>query len=108
MTAAEAIANLARVQEPAERFLYLAAHAHEFRLATGQRLLDGTDFKAFLVELAEASQPGGLAAIPPQKRWPRSVDLTCPRCGHVHESEGECGVAIGGGRYCHCELEVPA
>jgi hypothetical protein len=39
--------------EPAEYFLYLAAHAHEARLNDGSRLLDQTDFTTFLIEVAK-------------------------------------------------------
>ncbi len=58
MTAKEAIANLraAGADEPVEYFLYLANHSHEARLAGGGRLTDGTDFIAWLRELAEASE----------------------------------------------------
>lgn len=106
MTAREAIADLQHAKEPVEFFLYLAAHAHELRLTNGARLNDSTDFKAFLVELAEATKPtiGRALGIPPQKRW----DEHCPRCGHVHQGIGECGMPIGGGRVCRCELEVAA
>lgn len=47
-----------------------------------------------------------------QKKYPRYnearalSDPTCPRCGHVHEGSGECGVSIGAGRVCRCELEM--
>lgn len=34
-------------------------------------------------------------------------DGTCPRCGHKHEGERECGVSMGGGGLCRCELSVP-
>ena len=41
----------------------------------------------------------------PQARW----EDTCPRCGHVHQADAECGEALGGGRICRCEFEgVPA
>jgi hypothetical protein len=38
----------------------------------------------------------------------RAIDRTCPRCGHLHQGEKECGEQIGGGRICRCELDVPA
>lgn len=106
MAAQEAISNLRDAHEPVEFFLYLAAHAHELRLSNGARLNDGTDWKAFMVELAEATKPTIARAlgVPPQKRW----DLTCPRCGHVHLEVSECGMRLGGGRICHCEREVAA
>jgi hypothetical protein len=36
-----------------------------------------------------------------------NLDKTCPRCGHVHEGDSECGQFMGGGGYCRCELPVP-
>jgi hypothetical protein len=30
----------------------------------------------------------------------------CPRCGHVHQGEKECGEEMGANRFCRCELEV--
>ena len=119
MTAAEAIRNLQSMgaHEPIEYFLFLANHAHELRLANGGRLNDGTDWKAFLRELADSSEafdrkPPRLAYCtfvnPLPRTSSKAVDLTCPRCGHVHQGESECGEALGGGRVCRCELEVPA
>lgn len=111
MTAQEAISNLRDAHEPVEFFLYLAAHAHELRLSNGARLNDATDWKAFMVELAEATKPtiARVLGVPPQRRWnSREVDPTCPRCGHVHQGIGECGMPMGAGRICHCELEVAA
>lgn len=29
----------------------------------------------------------------------------CHRCGHVHEGVSECGVDMGNGRVCPCQLE---
>jgi len=97
MTAKEAISNLraANADLPVEYFLYLAAHASELRLTNGARLNDSTDFKAFLVELA---------TIPSQPRW----NSNCPRCGHVHEEVSECGMKLGGGRVCRCDMEMSA
>lgn len=128
MTAKELIANLRSLGtlDGHVIFNYLAEHTYEAKLATGQQLRDASDFKAFLRELAEEAKiPGpshfrrstevstaagngtGPKVLPPapQRRY---EDATCPRCGHVHEGDGECGVLIGGGRYCRCELEVPA
>ena len=58
MTAKEAIVELCRrgAHDPTACFLYLANHVAEFRLSDGQRLNDGTDFIAWLRELAEASE----------------------------------------------------
>ncbi len=120
MTAAEAIRTLQAegAHEPIEYFLFLANHAHELRLANGGRLNDGTDWKAFLRELAETSEALDRKSpratdctfvnAPPKRMSSKAVDLTCPRCGHVHQGESECGEALGGGRVCRCELEVPA
>jgi len=93
--------------DPTECFLYLANHAHEARTSDGQRLNDATDFAAWLVELARAFEDQALAKAfrGLDKRLHAS---TCPRCGHVHEGVGECGVWMGAGRYCRCELEVAA
>jgi hypothetical protein len=40
----------------------------------------------------------------------RSIDRTCPRCGHLHEGAAECEVSLGGGgRICRCpNSELPA
>lgn len=121
MTAQEAISNLRAMGafdstgacDPVECFLYLANHTYELRLASGAKLNDGTDFEAFLGELTLAfGQPGQIAAVPPQKRWSeRTIEnknLTCPHCRHVHQGIGECGFPVGGGRVCHCEMEVAA
>lgn len=56
MTAKDVLSYLheSRVTEPIEIFLYLANHAHELRLSHGRRLIDGGDFKEFLLDLAEA------------------------------------------------------
>lgn len=37
-----------------------------------------------------------------------SYDPTCSRCGHVHEGSSECGMPMGNGRICRCEMEVVA
>jgi hypothetical protein len=47
----------------------------------------------------------------PCRKVTRHDDLysTCPRCGHIHQGERECGEDMGGGRICRCEMEcVPA
>jgi hypothetical protein len=103
MTAKELIANIrARAlgagAGPRDLFNYLADQVYEARLADGQRLLDATDFKAWLRELAEAAAPAAT----------RDHLRTCPRCGHIHEGASECGEDMGGGRICRCELSVPA
>jgi hypothetical protein len=97
MTAQQAVAYLRRLGPyPHEHFLYLASHVHEARLADGSRVMDATDFAAWLIELADVNSP-----LP-------KLDPTCPRCGHTHEGENECGTYLGGQRFCRCELEVPA
>lgn len=104
MTVADLLPVL-RELDPREMFLYLAAHAHELRLRDGQRLNDLTDFTTFFLELSQALKPESAARnlVPAQPRWHE----TCPRCGHVHQGEAECGEPMGGGRVCRCELEVP-
>lgn len=41
-------------------------------------------------------------------RMKAALDKTCPRCGHLHEGDAECGVLLGSGRVCRCEVPVPA
>lgn len=105
MTAKDLVANLRAggPVDPAECLLYMAAHAHEFRLEDGQRLNDQTDFTAWLIEVSRA-----LAGRDHILASRMENDRTCPRCGHLHEGERECGVFLGGGGFCRCELEVPA
>jgi hypothetical protein len=105
MTAKEAIANLRLMgHQPIGyvAFLYLAAHADEARLAGGERLNDATDFAAWLIELANAVRAQEPATLNP------ALNRTCPRCGHVHQGEAECGEPLGGGRICRCEFKVQA
>lgn len=106
---------------------YLADHVYTSSLENGLPVRDATDFSHWLTELAEAARE--LAKIPgntkvhsvqdsgtrpkvtcrtpqPQPRY--QSDPTCPRCGHVHEGAGECGVSMGKDRICRCEMEVPA
>jgi hypothetical protein len=86
-------------------FRYLAEQVYDAHLDDGQRLLDATDFKAWLRELAEASTVHGQ----PFAGFHRgSLHDTCPRCGHIHQGDAECGEDLGGGRICRCELPVPA
>lgn len=102
MTAKELVANLRAAGEidPAECFLYMAAHAHELRLEHGQRLLDQIDFTAWLIEVSRALASRDQILVSRTEN-----DRTCPRCGHIHEGERECGSEIGGGRRCRCEME---
>lgn len=39
-----------------------------------------------------------------QPRW----DPICHSCGHVHQSEEECGVNMGGAGPCQCSSKVTA
>jgi hypothetical protein len=109
VTAREFISTLALAPVDTERlstiFRFLAVHAYEFRLEGGKQLRDASDFKQLLHEISEAAA---------NARDCRKVMGTfviadpCPRCGHVHQGSPECGEEIGGGRTCHCELEVRA
>jgi hypothetical protein len=103
---------------------YLADHFHEFRTRTGHKLFTGEDTQMFLEEsadvatkvcpldeLVEVSQRLELQATPkalppaPQPRY----DSTCPRCGHKHTGDGECGMFMGmSAGYCKCDVEVVA
>jgi hypothetical protein len=101
---------------------YLADHVHRAELQNGMQLRDATDFVAWLREVADEAASAAPAITEtmcsadigkrslvsfraPQPRWEDS----CPRCGHVHQGDAECGEPIGGGRICRCEFEaVPA
>ena len=109
-------------------FNYLADHLHLARLASGERLLDASDFAAFLRELGEAARPRigiemqrkPINRIDHLRSWPSgedvilahgffdTMDQRCPRCGHVHQGAVACGHDLGSGRICRCELPVPA
>ena len=85
--------------EPIEIFLFLANHAHELRTADGQRMNDATDFTAFLRELADA--------LAPAKQPKLACHDTCPRCGHIHQGEEECGMFMGAtAGFCRCEVQA--
>jgi hypothetical protein len=51
---------------------------------------------------------GKVSPIRIERRDRRPLDETCPRCGHIHQGDSECGEQMGGGRICRCELSVPA
>ena len=134
MTSRDLVAEL-RLLGPQDQnviFAFIADHLYECRLNTGARLNDAMDFKLFLHEVSEAWRvaefPEG-TVFPPSTKvhlaadsgtrpkvtrrdlpapHPRWNDSTCPRCGHVHEGVGECGVSMGKDRICRCELEVSA
>ena len=36
----------------------------------------------------------------------RSIGDTCPRCGHIHHEDSECGEPLGGSRICRCEFSM--
>lgn len=113
MTAPELIAELRALggsPDAARIFLHLAEHVYEARLANGARLLDASDFKEWLVELAEEAKIPrppyfpARAAPSPQTRY----DHICPDCGHEHEGRTDCGKYLGEEKFCPCESRVRA
>jgi hypothetical protein len=101
MTAKDAVRNLRALGalDPVESFLYLANHLDEARLGEGQRVCDATDFAAWLAELAAEVRAAKL----------QHAEGTCPRCGHLHEAQDECGVFMGASaRFCGCQMKVRA
>lgn len=100
---------------------HLEKDFYELRLANGQRALDASDFAQLLRELRDATlNPVSSSTEVPDQVGIRTrlrvtgrvdvsrYDSTCPRCGHIHEGTGECGVSMGKDRLCRCDLEVPA
>lgn len=97
---------------------HIAEHAHELRLVDGQKLNDGSDFSAGLRELAEATRisEGEVYSGPERRSLPNVTlrqeqprwKITCVKCSHVHEKDGECGVNLGKGGFCDCKAEVVA
>jgi hypothetical protein len=103
---------------------YLADHVYTAELADGGKLRDAMDFTQWLRELADEARKllanGQNTEVSPvaerstcrkvtapaQPRY--SYDPTCPRCGHVHEGVAECGMQMGNGRVCRCEMEAIA
>lgn len=130
MRAKEMVDDLRRLgpQDTSVLFHYLADNAIRARLADGQRLCDVGDFIAWLRELAEqakvhvVSNNRALGALIADGKdvmtidqvrnelgtWPEvmEIDDICPRCGHLHQGDSECGLPMGGGRICRCELSV--
>ena len=118
MTASELIAELRLMgpQDPNVIFQYLADHVYEAELPTSlngppRRVRDASDFREWLLELAEAAKPARCVSpalrqtqIPAQQ--PR--DHRCPDCGHVHEGRDECGKYLGEEKFCPCESRVTA
>ena len=107
---------------------YLADHARDAKLSSGEYLCDVTDFITWLRELADATRPVGVdievlpatalarvdrsgSPLPPQRsarpEQPRWTGDFCPDCGHIHIDDAECGFPIGGGRICRCERKRP-
>lgn len=113
-------------QDSSVVFTFLADHICNARLANGARLLDLSDVRAWFLEAAECAhrrdwpesvELSHLRAMVDREIGPRpkltgrtldrrTLDSTCPRCGHIHEGVGECGMAMGNGRHCRCEMEV--
>ncbi|HZW05360.1 MAG TPA: hypothetical protein VFF58_00500 [Candidatus Nitrosotalea sp.] len=124
MTARELMAYMQRCgpQELNVVFHFLADQAGQARLSNGARLCDVSDFSAWLRELGDAARISGeipdsteVLPMPERSTRPRVTERpaqlrnwnACPRCGHVHEGDRECGVEIGRGQICRCEMEVP-
>jgi hypothetical protein len=130
MNARELVSELLLIgpQDKNVEYAYIANRMFGLRLNSGGPLHDLMDFKLFLHELSEAWR---FAEFPEGTRFPESPKLqvlpelsprataarmprhyetidVCIRCGHVHEGAAQCGVSIGEGRFCRCELEVSA
>lgn len=96
-------------------FSDLADVAWQVQLAGGQRISDVMDARSFCREVAAVIEEEEMARTAPcfvntaarRLRATGRVIDTCPRCGHVHQGDRECGEQIGGGRICRCEMEVP-
>ena len=120
MTARELILARPLGLSEAELLVFIADNLTEARLRNGCVLCDAIDFREWLLELSVASKiesqvlasPNKLlpCRVPAQPRYPiaRVGSDPCPRCGHVHQGDRECGEQLGGGRICRCEMEVPA
>jgi hypothetical protein len=90
---------------------FIADRLYQAELNSGASLHDVTDFKIFLEECAEVAKVRDFrdqTASGWREAPSRGVNPPCPRCGHVHQGDRECGEQIGGGRICRCEMEVPA
>ena len=104
--------------------LVLAQCIYDARLENNMRVLDASDMKEWLLELAAwclcpALPSNALPAMAaPENAAPENSGIagqiftfpllhaTCPGCGHLHEGDGECGSYIGSGKFCRCEKEV--
>jgi hypothetical protein len=97
-------------RDASDVFNGLADHIHEARLTKGERMTDATDYAELLREIATHLRHSIAKANKPIKTTAQirgSIYDTCPRCGHIHLEESECGQDLGGGRICRCELWVP-
>lgn len=94
MTAEELISDLRMLQDQPHNVIlvYIADRIH---LLSGMR--DVSDVIALLKQAGEG--------LKPPTRF--SLDF-CPRCGHIHCDDAECGCPMGGGRICRCERAVSA
>jgi hypothetical protein len=121
MTASDLISNLRQCgpQSLSVILHYIADRVYEAELPNGAALRDATDFKAWLVDLADEARnvdgmeiPGETENRPAvrgtrrlqQPRW----DRTCPDCDHEHEGRNDCGKYLGEGKFCQCESKVTA
>ncbi len=92
---------------------YLADHVYSAELSNGSPLRDMLDFRRWLEELVSESPEQPVSDGAPRRlRLDGSTnprfEETCNRCGHVHQGR-VCGMQMGGGPECRCELEgVPA
>jgi len=91
---------------------YFADHIREATLNDGSFLSEITGFERWHRELAQELLPHAETPVTYGRHKlrlrGREIDRTCPRCGHVHEGEKECGAEMGRGTCCRCDLEVPA
>jgi hypothetical protein len=109
MTADEFIVGRPLGLTESELFILLAAAVYQARLEDGRHVRDAIGFRQWFLELAAASKKEGQLLGDhsiPRHNFP--CGDFCPRCGHVHQGEKECGEPLGGGRICRCELEIGA
>jgi hypothetical protein len=103
MTAAELIIARPLGLTESELFLLLADSVYVARLSDGRQVRDAIDFREWLLELAAASKTEG--QLLGDQNLPRhnfTFHNHCPRCGHVHLGENECGEWMGVERVCRC------
>ncbi len=101
---------------------FIEKHFYELQLADGTVIANGDitsavagirEIRDATLNLVPSTQVQDQARIRTRLRVTGRVDVsrydsTCPRCGHIHEGTGECGVSMGKDRLCRCDLEVPA